>query len=200
MATGYTHDVADGKVTEFPAFALSCARAFGACITMRDDDPAKPIPDEFKPDTWCAKWADEAKGELERLEEMTFAARQAAYRADVAATEAVWEKSEAERKAKRERYESMLAKVEAWTPPSDEHVELKKFMVSQLADSIKFDCSNSWERPVAPTVAQWYAEKVKSARKRIADSEDEQRKENERAAGRNRWIRQLRESLALVPA
>src|SRR5687768_6886698 len=51
MPTGYTHPVVDGKITEFNDFALSCARAFGALITMRDDAMDAPIPEEFKPET-----------------------------------------------------------------------------------------------------------------------------------------------------
>lgn len=51
MPTGYTAAVCDGKITEFPAFALQCARAFGALITMRDDAMNAPIPEEIKPDT-----------------------------------------------------------------------------------------------------------------------------------------------------
>ena len=35
MPTGYTAAVCSGEITEIKDFALSCARAFGALITMR---------------------------------------------------------------------------------------------------------------------------------------------------------------------
>jgi hypothetical protein len=37
MPTGYTAGVADGTITEFREYALLCARAFGACIMLRDE-------------------------------------------------------------------------------------------------------------------------------------------------------------------
>src|SRR5690348_5408929 len=43
MPTGYTAEVAEGKVTDFRTFALRCARAFGATIMQRDD-PTHDLP------------------------------------------------------------------------------------------------------------------------------------------------------------
>jgi len=40
----------------------------------------------------------------------------------------------------RKRYEDMLSKVRKWKPPTPDHVDLKKFMIQQLEDSIEFDC------------------------------------------------------------
>lgn len=51
MPTGYTSGVAVGKVTDFREFALQCARAFGACISLSDESSDTPIPEEFKPDS-----------------------------------------------------------------------------------------------------------------------------------------------------
>ena len=47
MPSGYTEGVASGKVTEFKEYALLCARAFGACISLRDEPLSLEIP-EFK--------------------------------------------------------------------------------------------------------------------------------------------------------
>jgi len=51
MASGYVHKMLDDK-QDFRTFAMSCARAFGALITMRDEPADAPIPDEFKPDPY----------------------------------------------------------------------------------------------------------------------------------------------------
>lgn len=67
MATGYTHPVAEGTVTDFATFALDCARAFGALITIRDDPPGTPIPDEFTPSTWNAEAKEGAEARLAEL-------------------------------------------------------------------------------------------------------------------------------------
>jgi len=62
MPTGYTYPVVEGKITEFSDFALSCARAFGALITMRDDPHDTPIPETFEPSDYNAKKLAEAPG------------------------------------------------------------------------------------------------------------------------------------------
>ena len=41
MATGYTHAIEKG--ISFETFALTCARAFGACINLRDE-PGSTLP------------------------------------------------------------------------------------------------------------------------------------------------------------
>lgn len=51
MPTGYTYPVCEGKITEFPDFALSCARAFGALISMREEPMDAPLPDEIAAST-----------------------------------------------------------------------------------------------------------------------------------------------------
>jgi hypothetical protein len=49
MPTGYTAPIADGMT--FEQFALGCARAFGALVTMRDEPSDAPIPERLEPDT-----------------------------------------------------------------------------------------------------------------------------------------------------
>lgn len=48
MPTGYTVGIADGKITTFEQYAMTCARAFGALVMMRDDPFDAPIPEEIK--------------------------------------------------------------------------------------------------------------------------------------------------------
>ena len=50
MPTGYTAKIADGQT--FEEFILSCARAFGALVEMRDEPADAPIPEEFKPSAY----------------------------------------------------------------------------------------------------------------------------------------------------
>lgn len=70
MPTGYTADLYDGKDVSFEGFALNCARAFGALVSLRDEPDAE-IPDEFKVDEYYVKKFEEAKEELEKAESMT---------------------------------------------------------------------------------------------------------------------------------
>jgi len=44
MPTGYTAEIYEGeKEVTFEKFALTCARAFGACITIRDEPMSASI-------------------------------------------------------------------------------------------------------------------------------------------------------------
>lgn len=132
MPTGYTANVCDGKVTEFSDFAMQCARAFGALITMRDDPSDAPIPEEFKPSTYSADRYSEAKEKLRELRALT--PEQVEVRALCAYEEAVArvkQRNDADFR-QNDRIDAMLAKVAAWTPPTSDHVEMKNFMAEQL--------------------------------------------------------------------
>lgn len=197
MPTGYTADVQSGKVSEFKDFALQCARAFGALITMRDDPMDAPIPDEFKPSDYYADSLKTSQARIAELEAMTPAQVEAA--AQQAFKEATREKARwlAEKSEERGRYEAMIAKVNAWTPPTDDHVGLKAFMIEQLRDSIKFDCGDGsyWSEPKSMTGAEWLATEMKRARERLSYDKQHIADERKRAEDRTAWVRALKQSL-----
>ncbi len=164
---------------------------------MRDDPMDAPIPDEFQPSTeYYDKSEADARAQLLKLERMTPDEFNREARAERDAGMKSWQERRERRKAERVRYESMIAKVEAWTPPSAEHVGLKEFMVKQLRESIEFDCSEKYDDPPKfRTGEEWRVEKIKSCRHDIEYALQHRKEEIERTAGRNLWIRQLRESL-----
>ncbi len=194
MPTGYTAGVQDGTITEFRAFALQCARAMGALVMMRDDAMDAPIPDEFKPSTYYDDAVAKAKASLADLDAMTSETLSQRWNAEREETVRRWEQREAERKIQRGRYEAMLLQVRAWTPPSPDHDGLKEFMIEQLQQSIDFDCKGFGE-PVIEGPSNWFARKKIEAERDVAYYTAERTKEIERAEGRTRWVRQLRESL-----
>jgi hypothetical protein len=199
MPTGYTADVQSGKVTEFKDFAIGCARAFGALITMRDEPADAPVPDEFKPSDYYAKSIVERKARVAKLEAMTPAQAEAA--AQQVFKQATSEKAKwlADKADQRHRYEAMIAKVTAWPPPTDDHTGLKSFMIEQLQSSLKFDCGDLsyWkEEPEPMSGAKWLASELEAARRSLAYSEEEGAKEVARAKERTAWIKALKASLA----
>lgn len=196
MPTGYTADVQSGKITEFADFAMACARAFGACITMRDDPSSAAIPEEFEPSNYNSKALVDANAKLAELEAMTLDERQAAADAENAAAVKEWDDRESEREKQRGRYETMLAKVEAWTPPTTEHEGMKNFMREQLSESIRFDCGDPYgKRPEPRSTADWYADALARANNDIAYHAKAQAEEIERARKRTKWVADLRTSL-----
>lgn len=197
MPTGYTAGVCDGKVTEFKDFALQCARGFGALITMRDDPMDAAIPTEFKPGTYHADRLAAAEAELADFQNMRpdEADRMAAddYKQRIAQKA----KYDQEREERNTRVKAMLAAVEFWTPPTADHVEMKRFMVEQLTISIE----QPYERDPIERLSgtQWLAGKIAAAKHDIEYHKAENAKEIERAQGRTEWLRQLRASLEPQP-
>lgn len=196
MPTGYTADVQDGKITEFTDFALLCARAFGALIHMRDSDMKAKLPDRIRPDT---RYHDEAlrkaNDRLKMLRGLTpEQCELEAGRAYSVQLEA-HEDYRARQRLQRERYEAMLAKVKEWSPPSPDHEGLKKFMCEQLQESIRFDCGgSSLPKPKPIKAAEWLAQEIARCDRDIEYHGKERDAEIERAAGRDKWLRDLRDS------
>lgn len=196
MPTGYTAAIAD-DIT-FDDFVMSCARGMGALVIMRDQPADAPIPERFEPSDYHTKKIAEATATIDRLARMTDAeleqAASEAYETALAAQAAAILRND----TLREKYNAMLAKVEAWQSPSEDHDGFKKFMVEQIAGSIDFDCNNRYYREQKHTKltgAEWRAQEEARARKDIAYHEVENAKEIERTEARNTWLRQLRDSL-----
>ena len=197
MPTGYTEKLMD-KGQSFPEFAMDCARAFGACITLRDEGFDKPIPEVFEPSQWNAKELAKAKAKLENLEAMSGDQRGVFCRAQKQKAIKDARRRLQESRAENTRLDAMLVAVKAWTPPTGKHTELKNFMLEQLG--ISRDSTDYPEQDLAEAEAksteQYYADAVAGARRGIEYYKREQTKENERASDRSEWVRQLRESLA----
>lgn len=201
MPTGYTSQIAEGIT--FQNFALSCARAFGALIEMRDDPADAPIPDEFKPSTYSRERLAEAQGKLAALMSMTeVECEQKAkdhYEQQVQYHQEGIEKDV----ALKAKYTAMLESVNAWTPPTSEHEGLKKFMQEQIETSINFDCGSDWhQRALADlkpqTSDEWRAAEIAEAEHSVAYHTQEHSKEVERATSRTSWVRELRKSLESI--
>lgn len=193
MPTGYTAAIADGIT--FDKFVLSCARAFGALIMMRDDPADAPIPERFEPSPTYAQWLKDAEARLAELDAMTPAE---AERNAAAAFQKATEDNEtraAERQALRVKYEAMLAQVKAWKAPTADHEGLKDFMIKQITESIDWDCRDYSTSPVRLTGSAWIAQELQSAHESIERYRKHVADEIQRTNGRNEWVRALRESL-----
>jgi hypothetical protein len=193
MPTGYTAAIAKG--IDFKTFALDCARAFGACVLLRDEPGGgEIIPEQFDPSDYHAKAliAVEARlAELEGMGPLDLAREAKAYNA---AAEASWRQSAAKIADLRQKYEAMLAKVEAWVPPTLDHYGLREFMREQIRQSIDFDCYDlAKPRPVSGV--EWFASEYDKARRGVQYHTAENAKEVARANQRTAWVKALRESL-----
>lgn len=196
MPTGYTADIKDG--ISFSTFALNCARAFGATITLRDESGGgEKIPEKFEPSDYHAKALDADRETLAALESMT--QRECELKAAADHTEA-----EAQRLSRikecddlRQRYEEMLECARLWIPPSEEHAGLKEFMIQQITDSLKWDCDTSYYATPTPVLSglEWLESAKEKTISSIAYHKKAYADEVARTEQRNTWISALRASL-----
>lgn len=197
MPTGYTADIEKG--IDFNTFVMNCARAFGACVTLRDEPMGGDvIPNEFKPSTeYYDKAIENTRAELINFGRMSSDELKSAYDKYYLAKEISRIKVIEECLSLKEKYTDMLNKVIAWKPPSEEHNGLKAFMEEQLRTSISYDCDYSYlNKPtehMPPSV--WAQRTITELTKRLRILTDDRDKEIARAAERTKWVRQLRESL-----
>lgn len=195
MPTGYTADIKDG--ISFEQFVLNCAKAFGACISMRDLPSDTPIPEEFEPCKYHADQLAEVRETLAAYESMDYeeATRKCAF--EYQADEDNRRRQLQENLNQLESYRGMLAHVQAWVAPSADHEGLKDFMVKQIEESIKWDDSTKYLTEPTPMidVTDWLEAKKAKAIKDIEYHKEKNAEEIKRTAERNQWVRQLRESL-----
>lgn len=145
MPTGYTAPIYEGEENfTFKKFAMRCARNYGALIEMRGE----PLDAEIDFDK-CLQPSDYYKKALERVQKeyQEFldnppTAEELGKKYDKKVNndfEKFLERKES-RKVLQERYAAMLEQVKAWEPPTEEHNNLKEFMISQLQESMDYDC------------------------------------------------------------
>jgi hypothetical protein len=198
MSTGYICSIVDGEGISFKDFVLKCARAFGATIDMRDEPIDKPIPDEFKASTsYHDKMLSKAKKELARLKAMSIEEAEAGAMEEYKVMVAEEKRSIKCDAEQRDKYNAMLKQVKDWEPPSRDHDNLKKFMITQITESIEFDCPVNRGREEVRKLSgrDWLKKQIDKQLWDIKYAEQHITEENERARRNSEWVRALRVSL-----
>jgi len=195
MPTGYTAKLCNEEQS-FQQFAMSCARAFGACMSMREESQDSEIP-IFEPSDYHDKELAKAEEKLETLKNML-------PKDKVAYGQAIKDKDVKYHKERiatialtNARLNDMRRKVNAWTPPTEDHQEMRKFMHQQL--TISLDDTDYHERKLDELETQVpiniQIDAVKKALRDIKYHTEERLKEIKRVKGRNDWVSQLKDSL-----
>lgn len=195
MPTGYTSDIYNGKEVSGKEFILKCARSFGALVTMRDDPMDKEIT-KFEPRTYHLDRLKEEQVKLEKYKNMTIDEVQKeiddSYEKEV---KRYYEQLDKYNRLK-ERYEKTLKEVEGWTPPTDEHVNLKNFAIEQLKESVRFDCDfNHLRYPIKECATEWLDLRIISTEDNIKYHRNKFEEEVKVTNERNEWVNQLKGSL-----
>ena len=191
MPTGYTADVQSGKTTEFKEYALKCARAF--LVDMRDDphDAEIRLPELNKyHDPELEKAENELKMFNECSDELLKVKHESQYRNNLES----WEKSQKKKREQKSRYERMLWEAENYKPPSDKHVEFKNFMISQLEESIDWDCRPR-SKPEMEDFENWKTKTLKDLEWAVEYHTKGLAEDAERFEQGCEWINLLKQSL-----
>lgn len=197
MPTGYTAAVQDGTITTLKDFAMHCARAMGALVSMRDLPASAPIPERIEPSAYLAEAKTKAAARLANLRAMDDMQMEIAAALDHDKRMAAWTRRHAEQAIHRARYESMLEEVQAWLPPTAEHDNLKGFMLDQIESSIKWDLAG-WEKPPRRLPArEWHAAEMKDAIRAYSDAARAHAEDLARVDRQNTWLDALRLSLEM---
>lgn len=135
MPTGYTQLLVDNPDMPLNKWALHCARAFGACITMRDDDPNLPAPKKFKPDLRYHKNSlRKAHALIRKLEKMNQKQRDAYTKKKREETKKHYTEQLKTAEEDQKAFDNMKFQIKNWNPPS-QYDGLKKFMLEQIESS-----------------------------------------------------------------
>ena len=148
MPTSYTVDVQKG--ISFKEYALNCAKAFGALVSMRDECSTKEVPEVLMPQKYHLTEQEKAESYVSTLLSMSTKEAESKASSMYIKEENFRQEKLIEYKNIKVNYQEMLIKTKNWVVPSSEHNTLKTFMTTQLEESIVFDCDDEYYR--TPTI------------------------------------------------
>lgn len=145
MPTGYTAPIYEGEENfTFKKFVMRCARNFGALVEMRGEplDAEIDFDKLFQPSDYYKKALERVEKEYQEFLDNPPTEEKLGEEYDKKVNndfEKFLEQSKM-KEALQVRYAAMLEQVKAWEPPTKEHNNLKEFMISQLQESMDYDC------------------------------------------------------------
>lgn len=200
MPNGYTAGVQDGTVTDLREFLERVGRGMSMAIMQRDSDPREPVKLR-EVSKYESERVEKAAAERERYERMTLVEAEREAKAEL--LEGVRAHNEAVKanKVERDRYDAMIAKVEAWRPdPVVQYVKDKA--LEWLRESREWDTQEKdvdvyprlpHPADFAPSV--WLESKRKHAKEEFDRAVKSYQEEVERVAGFNLHIEAFHRSL-----
>lgn len=203
MATGYTHKILDGEITEFKDFAILCTRAFGATIHMRDEGFDTP----YTPRQVSQYHSDAIANTIQEIKEL-----------ETITDEELEKKVEEEWTNQLDRYNEMIERAkanfdvlskmmkeaEAYTPPTEDHVRFKEFIIEQLRGTIDYDCNLSYylneidnikAKLESFNIDELREERLANLRKSLEYHKKELQEEIIRVNDSNKWVSDVIKSL-----
>ena len=196
MPSGLTCNIYDGSDMTLRGFALNCVRQLGAGYLATEQGEKRMPLDKapvLKVSDYHPEQIKKAEAELrqwlevrENPEEL-----QRKYEASYASNHEHNEDYDKRRKEIRERYLTMLDKVDAWVLPT-EYKSLKDLMINQIKESMDFDCRpcRIYKAERQP-IDEWIQMRIDMAQRDINYHKEEYAKEVERIEENNAYLNGL---------
>ena len=197
MPTGYTASIEDGSITNGKEFLMLCARAFGACIEMRDEPLSVPIPFKFSLSPHYQAQVEESEKNLKKLLSFTIADAQDEIDKEYQSNQKQCADVIKRKEEINLKYKAVYDDVKRWNPPTPEHESLKRFALEQIGVSCDSD-NDYWEKELKKPKAspeEWLMVRIESERDSLEMSRELWREEVKRVKSKNKWLALLRESL-----
>ncbi len=197
MPTGYTYKFVEDNQS-FEDFALTCARAFGACIEQREDGlDCKPKLREVDHEYHLQKIND-YKEQIQCFQNTSDEDIQKRIDMEYKDDLNYYNKTIKERKALKRRATKALKKAQAYVPPTEGHNNFKEFLIQQINTIINDDASTKWvEKPVKKKLEDYKRDKLCHLKLLLKSTEEAYEKNKQNVEKSNIWIKQLYESLGI---
>ena len=203
MPTGYTAGIEDGRITTGKDFLRLCTRAFGVAIDLKDEPLSVPTPTKFEPDTYYKKRLEEEKTNLEKYKRMSFEDAKAEMIRSYADRVDMYRRMAEGSIERNKKYAKVRAEVEAWVPPTEKHLNLKKFALEQIDMCIdKQENIDEWLQQANEkiddsdeAVENFIIKQIEYCCKSVKRAEENWKAELERVADKNSWMEEFLGSL-----
>jgi len=194
MTFSCTYAIENGD-DSFRNYALRSARGMGYLIGYRECADNMVIPDVIEPDEANAKKVEELRATLQEIEnwDEPEAQKQADLHHEFLVS-AIRRLNWLRRRA-LPQFGGMLAKVQAWQPPTPEHDGFKKFMAEMLEHDLRSIPTEAEADPSPISGKEFKRQRMHHLKEDIVYYTDRHAQEVKFCQEATKWVNQLRASL-----
>jgi hypothetical protein len=191
MASGHTAKVRSGEITNLRDFALLSWRAWRSSDGAVEVD-YDIVAAEEAPNPYYSRKLAEAESRLAALKAMKAEEAALHSRETHGKAHEAWSEWTRERKARRQRTQGMLKKLQSWTPPTADLAELKHFMREELEAALAHEALEADPPKPSRTAARKHlAEALEQAEREVAHYARKVEEEHARVEQENARLRAL---------
>lgn len=200
MPSAYTRNIISEEGSTFEEFIWRCARGMCPLIMQKDES----LDAEIKigsSSSYYGRSLGEKEIELEKLIAMGKDKWQEKHLQEMESTRERYKKEIKRAKDNLAKFEAMYEKTNSWDPPTEEHKGLKKLMLEQIEQGIRYDCNFSYHEKALENndIEYTFEEEVEDLKQGIARAKDGLEEEKKSTEFTSNWLRELVKSVGNPP-